>query len=130
MEQPLAIAGAGIAGLALAAGLQRAESATPYLLLEERPELGGAGGAITLWPNAIAALDEIGVGDDVRRAGYPLGAGTISTSRGRVLRSLDLERSVAALGGPLIAVRRGDLIDILHAQIKPGSVMLGIAVRG
>lgn len=130
MEQPLAIAGAGIAGLALAAGLQRAESATPYLLLEERLELGSAGGAITLWPNAIAALDEIGVGDDVRRAGYPLGAGTISTSRGKVLRSLDLERSAAALGGPLVAVRRGDLIDILHAQIKPGSVMLGIAVRG
>lgn len=130
MDRPLVIAGAGIAGLALAAGLQRTETATPYLLLEERAELGSSGGAITLWPNAIAALDEIGVGDDVRGAGYALGAGTISTSRGRVLRSLDLEQSAAALGGPLVAVRRGDLIDILHAQIKPGSVRLGTAVRG
>lgn len=130
MEQPLVIAGAGIAGLALAAGLQRTETATPYLLLEERPELGSTGGAITLWPNAIAALDEIGVGDDVRRAGHPVAAGKISTSRGRVVRSLDLDRSAAALGGPLVAIRRGDLIDILHAQIKPGSVLLGIAVRG
>ncbi len=130
MEQPLVIAGAGIAGLALAAGLQRTETATPYLLVEERPELGSTGGAITLWPNAIAALDEIGVGDDVRRAGHPLGAGRISTHRGKVLRSFDLEQSAAALGGPLVAVRRGDLVDILHAQIKPGSVLLGIAVRG
>ncbi|MDZ5622924.1 FAD-dependent monooxygenase [Nocardioides sp. HM23] len=130
MEQPLVIAGAGIAGLALAAGLQRTETATPYLLADERPELGSSGGAITLWPNAIAALDEIGVGDEVRRAGHPLGAGTITTRGGRVLRSLDLEQSAAALGGPLVAVRRGDLIEILHAQIKPGTVLLGTAVRG
>jgi 2-polyprenyl-6-methoxyphenol hydroxylase-like FAD-dependent oxidoreductase len=129
VDQPLVIAGAGIAGLALAAGLQRTETATPYLLLEERPELGSAGGAITLWPNAIAALDEIGVGDDVRRAGHAVGAGAVGTRSGRILRSLDIERSAAALGGPLVAVRRGDLIDILHAQIKPGSVLLGIAVR-
>jgi 2-polyprenyl-6-methoxyphenol hydroxylase-like FAD-dependent oxidoreductase len=130
VDEPLVIAGAGIAGLALAAGLQRTETATPYLLLEERPELGSTGGAITLWPNAIAALDEIGVGDDVRRAGRAVGAGTIATSSGRVLRSLDIERSAAALGGPLVAVRRGDLVEILHAQIKPGTVRLGIAVRG
>ncbi|WP_182481203.1 FAD-dependent monooxygenase [Nocardioides immobilis] len=130
MDVPFVIAGAGIAGLALAAGLQRTETAMPYLLLDERPELGSAGGAITLWPNAMVALDEIGVGDDVRRAGHALGAGTIRTRTGRVLRSLDLERSAAVLGGPLVAVRRGDLVEILHDRIKPGSVRLGVAVRG
>jgi len=129
-DRPFVIAGAGIAGLALAAGLQRTETATPYLLLDERPELGSAGGAITLWPNAMVALDEIGVGDDVRRAGHPVAAGTIRTRRGRVLRALDLERSAAVLGGPLVAVRRGDLIEVLHDAIKPGSVQLGVAVRG
>lgn len=130
MERPLVIAGAGIAGLALAAGLQRTETATPYLLLEERPELGSTGGAITLWPNAMVALDEIGVGDDVRRAGRPLGAGSIRARNGTLLRSLDLERSAAALGGPLVALRRGVLIEILHARIKTDSVVLGTAVRG
>ena len=130
MDRPLVIAGAGIAGLALAAGLQRTETATPYLLLEERPELGSAGGAITLWPNAMAALEEIGVGDDVRQAGHAIGAGKILANGGHVLRSLDLERSAAALGGPLVAVRRSELIEILHSRIKPGSVLLDIAVRG
>lgn len=129
MAQPLVIAGAGIAGLALAAGLQRTDS-TPYLLLDERPELGSAGGAITLWPNAMAALEEIGVGDDVRRAGHPLSAGAISDRVGRRLRSFDAEQTVAALGGPLVALRRGDLIEILHGRIKADSVMLGSAVRG
>jgi 2-polyprenyl-6-methoxyphenol hydroxylase-like FAD-dependent oxidoreductase len=130
VDRPFVIAGAGIAGLALAAGLQRTETATPYLLLDERPELGSAGGGITLWPNAMVALDEIGVGEDVRRAGHPLGAGAIRSSSGRLLHELDLAESAAALGGPLVAVRRGDLVEILHALIKPGSVVLGAAVRG
>ncbi|KAA1425651.1 FAD-dependent monooxygenase [Nocardioides antri] len=130
MDRPLVIAGAGIAGLALAAGLQRDDTATPYLLLDERPELGSTGGAITLWPNAMVALDEIGVGDDVRRAGHPVAAGSIRTSAGRLVRSIDLERSAVALGGPLVAVRRGDLIEILHARVKGDSVVCGLAVRG
>jgi 2-polyprenyl-6-methoxyphenol hydroxylase-like FAD-dependent oxidoreductase len=128
--QPLVIAGAGIAGLAFAAALEHAGVEIPYLLLDERPELGSSGGAITLWPNAMVALDEIGAGEDVRRAGHPVGAGTIVSSSGRVLRSLDLTRSSAALGGPLVAVRRGDLVEILHSRVAPGSVRLGVAVRG
>lgn len=130
MEHPLVIAGAGIAGLALAAGLEHQGDPPPYVLLEERPTLGSTGGAITLWPNALAALDAIGVGDAVRRAGHPVGAGTIRTSTGRLLRSLDLERSSAALGGPLVAVRRGDLVEILHERVRDDSVRVATAVRG
>ncbi|WP_183096136.1 FAD-dependent monooxygenase [Nocardioides stalactiti] len=130
MRPPLVIAGAGIAGLALAAGLEHAGDAPPYVLLDERPALGSTGGAITLWPNALAALDAIGVGDDVRRAGHALGAGSVRTHDGRLLRSLDLARSAAALGGPLVAVRRGELVEILHARVRPGTVRLGVAARG
>ncbi|KAA1418672.1 FAD-binding monooxygenase [Nocardioides humilatus] len=130
MEPPLVIAGAGIAGLALAAALEHAGDPPPYLLLDERPALGSTGGAITLWPNALAALDAIDVGDAVRRAGHPLGAGSIRTMDDRLLRSLDLERSAAALGGPLVALRRGDLVEILHERIRDDSVRLASAVRG
>lgn len=130
MEPPLVIAGAGIAGLAFAAGLERSADPPPYVLLDERPALGSTGGAITLWPNALAALDEIGAGDAVRRAGRAVGTGQVLTARGRVVRSLDLERSSAALGGPLVAVRRGALVEILHALVRDDSVRLGVAVRG
>lgn len=129
MTDPLVVAGAGIAGLAFAAGLERRGGA-PYVLLDERPELGSTGGAITLWPNAMAALEEIGVADDVRRAGHPISAGTIRTRTGRVLRSVDLARSIAVLGGPLVAVRRGALIEILRSRVRADSVVLGRAVRG
>jgi 2-polyprenyl-6-methoxyphenol hydroxylase-like FAD-dependent oxidoreductase len=130
VEHPLVIAGAGIAGLALAAGIERSADPPPYLLLEERPALGSTGGAITLWPNAIAALDAIGAGDAVRQAGHPVGAGSIRTRSGRLLRSLDIGRSAAALGGPLVAVRRGDLVEILHGRVRADSVRLATAVRG
>jgi 2-polyprenyl-6-methoxyphenol hydroxylase-like FAD-dependent oxidoreductase len=125
---PLVVAGAGIAGLGLAAALRR--DGSDCLLLDERPELGSSGGAITLWPNALAALDAIGVGDDVRRAGTPVAAGTIRDPAGRVLRSLDGDRFRAALGEPMVAIRRGVLVELLHARVAPDSVRAGVAVRG
>lgn len=114
-DDQLVIAGAGIAGLALAAGLRHAGSRWPCLLLEERPALGSTGGAITLWPAALAALDRVGVGAEVRTIGHPVGAGSVRTRDGRLLRSLDAARTCAALGEPLLAVRRGELVEALHA---------------
>ncbi|MBM7519400.1 FAD-dependent monooxygenase [Nocardioides nitrophenolicus] len=121
MSEELVIAGAGIAGLALAAALRHAGSAWSCRLLDERPALGSTGGAITLWPQALAALDRIGIGAAVRAAGHPVGPGTVRTRSGRVLRTLDL---------PLLAVRRGVLVELLYAGLAPGSVTFGCAVTG
>ena len=117
----LVIAGAGIAGLALAAGLARSGASWRCRLLDERPALGSTGGAISLWPPALAALDRLGVGAEVRAAGHAVGTGSIRTPRGRVLRTLD---------APLLAVRRGVLVEILHARLAPDSVRFGCAVTG
>lgn len=114
-DDQLVIAGAGIAGLALAAGLRHTGSRWSCQLLEERPALGSTGGAITLWPAALAALDRVGVGADVRALGHPVGAGSVRTRTGRTLRSLDSSRTATALGEPLLAVRRGELVGVLHA---------------
>ncbi|TNM42776.1 FAD-binding monooxygenase [Nocardioides albidus] len=129
-EQDLVIAGAGIAGLALAAGLTRAGGPWRLRLLDERPALGSSGGAITLWPAALAALDRIGVGTEIRAAGHPVGAGTIRSRTGRTIRSLDLARTSAALGEPLVAVRRGALVEALHARIGSSEVTFDEAVLG
>lgn len=120
-DEQLVIAGAGIAGLALAARLRNAGSSWSCVLLDERPALGSTGGAITLWPAALAALDRIGVGADVRAAGHAVGPGSIRTRDGRVLRRLDM---------PLLAVRRGELVEILHGRVAPGTVSFGTAVTG
>ncbi len=127
-RQPLVIAGAGIAGLALAVGLSR--DGQDCVVLDERPALDSLGGAITLWPNALAALDALGVGDDVRAAGRAVDAGSIRTAGDILLRRLDPERTVAALGGPLLAVRRGVLIDLLNQRARVADRRFGVAARG
>lgn len=129
-DDQLVIAGAGIAGLALAAGLRHAGSRWSCLLLEERPALGSTGGAITLWPGALAALDRIGVGAEVRALGHPVGAGSVRTRGGRLLRSIDAARTAAALGEPLLAVRRGELVEALHAAAGSAVIRYDAAVRG
>lgn len=126
-ELPIVVAGAGLAGLALAAGLRDAD--LPVVVLDERPALGSVGGGITLWPNALAALDTLGLGDAVRRAGHEVPAGSIRSSSGRVLRATDPAAFERVLGGPLIAIARGDLLGLLHERADV-DVLLGTAVSG
>lgn len=127
-DEPIVIAGAGIAGLALAAALRR--HGRDSVVFEERPRVFATGGGITLWPNALAALDAIGLGSAVRRAGFAVSTGSMRTPSGRVLTSIDPDRVERALGGPLVAIRRGDLLDILQEDLAPGSIRTGVAVRG
>ena len=58
-DLPVLIAGAGIAGLALALGLAR--RGVGVRLLERRPELSEAGAGIQLGPNAMGILQRLGV---------------------------------------------------------------------
>ncbi len=122
------IAGAGIAGLALAAALRRDGIAS--VVVEERPSVFSVGGGISLWPNALAALVSIGLGDEVRAAGVEVSAGSMCTTSGRRLVSISPEKLERALGGPLLAIRRGALLDVLQAHVAPGSIRTGVAVRG
>ena len=67
-EGPTAVvAGAGIGGLAAAVGLCRV--GVDVTVLEQAPEIGEVGAGLSLWPNALRALDTLGVGAAVRAAG-------------------------------------------------------------
>ncbi|GAA4704677.1 hypothetical protein GCM10023215_50520 [Pseudonocardia yuanmonensis] len=58
------VIGAGIGGLAVAAGLRRAGA--DVVVLERSPELRPVGAGISLWANAFTALDVLGPGRAVR----------------------------------------------------------------
>ena len=65
----VAIAGAGVVGLA--AAIQLAKAGVEVDLYEAKPELSALGSGISLQGNALRAFDALGAWDDIRAAGYP-----------------------------------------------------------
>ena len=121
------IVGAGIAGLATAVALQqRGYEVTVY---EKRTDTS-MGAAISIWPNALAALNHIGLGDAVRAAGGRVTTGALRSRNGSWLRRPAAERFVKALGEPLVVVQRSVLRDILTAVLAAETVEYGLAVNG
>jgi 2-polyprenyl-6-methoxyphenol hydroxylase-like FAD-dependent oxidoreductase len=121
------VIGAGIAGLATAVGLQR--RGHHVTVIEERADTS-QGAGISIWPNALAALDEIGLGDAVREAGGRVSAGAMRWHDGSWLRKPSPERMVKALGEPLVVVRRSVLMALLADPLSAGTVETGAAVTG
>jgi 2-polyprenyl-6-methoxyphenol hydroxylase-like FAD-dependent oxidoreductase len=124
VTQCILVIGAGIAGLATAVALQR--RGHPVTVLEDRLD-PSSGAGISIWPNALAALDEIGLGDAVRDSGGRVSAGAMRWADGRWLRQPSPERIVKALGEPLVVVRRSTLTGLLEAALAPGSIEFGLA---
>ncbi|OYN78234.1 FAD-dependent oxidoreductase [Mycolicibacterium sphagni] len=122
----IVVVGAGIAGLATAAAFQRSDHSVT--VIEERTDTS-SGAGISIWPNALAALDQLGLGEQVRTAGGRVTAGAIRWKDGRWLRRPAGERIVTALGEPLVVLQRAALRDILSGALAPGTIVDGVAVR-
>jgi 2-polyprenyl-6-methoxyphenol hydroxylase-like FAD-dependent oxidoreductase len=126
-QQQFVVIGAGIAGLATAVALQR--RGHDVTVLEGRSDTT-TGAGISIWPNALAALDHIGLGDAVREAGGRVTAGAMRWRDGKWLRRPSRERIVKALGEPLVVVRRSALNDVLANALSGGTLNTGAMVDG
>ncbi|WP_229479828.1 FAD-dependent oxidoreductase [Mycolicibacterium mageritense] len=126
MAAPMLVVGAGITGLATAVALQR--RGFEVSVVEARADVS-SGTGISIWPNALAALDEIGLGDAVRAAGGRVTAGAVRWHDGTWLRRPAADRMVRALGEPLVVIRRAALTGILTAALHPGTIEYGVAVQ-
>ena len=127
MTHRILVIGAGISGLAAALGLQR--RGHDVTIVEERADTS-SGAGISIWPNALAALDELGVGDAVRGAGGRVSAGAMRWRDGSWLRRPSAERIVKALGEPLVVVRRAVLTNLLADGLADGTIERGVTARG
>ncbi len=125
MTKRIVVVGGGIAGLATAVGLQR--RGHDVTVIERRVDTS-VGAGISIWPNALAALDRIGLGDAVRAAGGRITGGAVRWHNGSWLRRPASERIVKALGEPLAVVQRAVLRDILTEALAAGTVEHGLAV--
>jgi 2-polyprenyl-6-methoxyphenol hydroxylase-like FAD-dependent oxidoreductase len=127
MSARITVIGAGIAGLATAVALRH--DGHDVTVIEQRTDTA-TGAGISIWPNALAALDEIGLGDAVRGAGGRVTGGAMRWRDGRWLRRPSAQRIVDALGEPLVVVRRTALTDILRDALPAGTVETGITATG
>ncbi|OBG87559.1 FAD-binding monooxygenase [Mycobacterium sp. E802] len=126
MTPSVLVIGAGITGLATAVAMQR--QGYDVCVAEARHDVA-SGAGISIWPNALAALDEIGLGDQVRDAGGRVTAGALRWRDGSWLRRPAAQRFTRALGEPLVVIRRSVLTEILSGALRPGTVRFGLTAE-
>jgi 2-polyprenyl-6-methoxyphenol hydroxylase-like FAD-dependent oxidoreductase len=122
------VAGAGIGGLAAALALERAD--WDVEVLEQAERLGEIGAALTLWPNAIRALDALDVGAEVRSRGTAQGVGGLRRPDGRWLTRSSVDALERRQGAPAVVLHRADLHAILLDRLGAGRVQTGVRVLG
>jgi len=124
MPKRILVIGAGIAGLATAVALQ--QRGHDVAVIEERIDTS-SGAGISIWPNALAALDAIGLGDAVREAGGRVTAGALRWHDGTWLRHPSPQRLVNALGEPLVVIHRSALTSVLAGALADGTLRNGLS---
>jgi FAD-dependent urate hydroxylase len=111
MSLSVAVVGAGVAGLACAALLQRAGHRVT--VFERRSSIGSLGAGVMLWPDACAVLDQIGgLLTALTVAGQPT-AMTRQSPDGEPLEAMDFTALSGNSDYPLLSILRADLMDIL-----------------
>jgi 2-polyprenyl-6-methoxyphenol hydroxylase-like FAD-dependent oxidoreductase len=119
----IAIVGGGIGGLTLAVAMQR--KGFQVTVYENAPELKPIGAGLTLAGNAVKALHEIGIGEQVLQAGKILKTLYIKNVQGKVLAKTDAE-AISKKYNTVnsFTIHRADLHQVLLAQLSKDTVRL------
>lgn len=127
------VIGAGIGGLAAAVALQRAGLSVK--VFERSPAVREAGAGLSLWPNALRALAELGLGDALNAIALR-GGGEIRTAREEVLSRFAESDLVDRYGDAVAYVHRAELLALLYeaaggaAVVQTGRKCIGVEQDG
>jgi 2-polyprenyl-6-methoxyphenol hydroxylase-like FAD-dependent oxidoreductase len=113
------IVGGGIGGLAAAIALRRVGHEVE--VIERATDLTEIGAGLSMAPNALAALDRLGIGDDVRGRGGIARRILIRNRRGDVLSEIDAQ----GRRWEVVGVHRADLQHVLVGAVGDATVRLG-----
>lgn len=121
-----AVVGGGIGGLPTALAL--IEKGWQVTVFERAAEFTEAGAGLSVWPNGMRALDELGVGARVRDLGIPDLEAGIRDRSGRWLSRTDTAE-LARRYGPLLMIHRARLLDILRRALPPQALRAGTGIE-
>lgn len=119
-QRAATIVGGGIGGLAAAIALHR--RGWRVEVLERAPQFTEIGAGISLWPNALRALDVLGLADTVRALGAVEATGGVRDRRGHWLSRTDNAELARRFGHPLVVLHRADLLRALTEALPADSL--------
>jgi 2-polyprenyl-6-methoxyphenol hydroxylase-like FAD-dependent oxidoreductase len=123
----IAVVGAGMGGLAVAATLRR--FAIDVQVYEQAPRFGRIGAGIQMMPNSMKVLREIGIEPRLRRTSFaPRSHLNRVFDTGEVMRELPMPESL--YGAPYLCMHRADLHDALLAAVPAETIHLGKKLVG
>jgi 2-polyprenyl-6-methoxyphenol hydroxylase-like FAD-dependent oxidoreductase len=127
-EKPVLIIGGGIGGTAAALALRQA--GLDAVVYEARSQRGTRfGGCYVLWYAGRRSLRRLGLGDKVASAGHRVDRFEMCDEYGRLLYRVDMgARGVAPELRPL-AIRRADLVDVMHTELGAQALQLNSTLR-
>ncbi|MGH9561063.1 MAG: FAD-dependent monooxygenase, partial [Terracidiphilus sp.] len=117
------IIGAGIGGLATAAALRRV--GIPSLVLEQAAAITEVGAGLSIWPNAVHALEELGLREPVMAAASVIERNLLRTAGGRTIGQTELAGLSKIAGAPCICLHRVVLQKILLDALPSDWVRTG-----
>ncbi len=121
------VIGAGIGGLATAVALhQRGWRVSVH---ERAASLEPVGSGIGMAPNALRALDVLGVGDAVRARAVRQDGVALRRSTGGVLATTSAEAFERAYGDTVMALARAELVDFLRDGLPADRLHLSSEVQ-
>jgi salicylate hydroxylase len=125
----IAIVGGGLAGLAAANALKI--FGIKVDVFEAAPALGEIGASVNASPQAVKALQAIGVGDEIAAIGHRSpGPCTRNMHTGELLEFSDRFEAAKRFGAPYYSFHRADLIDALASRLDHSTIHLGHRLTG